>query len=120
LINPREFFIAGIALCWAEGFKNKHEYRLGFCNSDPDMIKFYLYWLNNSLGIKKENLVARLTLNVSCQNQVKEIEQYWSQVTSIPLSQFAKLILSAYTMGIIIEFFEYILKGVYIIYFKMD
>jgi hypothetical protein len=74
-------------------FKNKHEHRLGFCNSDPDMIKFYLYWLNNSLGIKKENLVARLTLNVSYQNQVKEIEQYW-----FPFESICKTVLSAYTI----------------------
>ena len=40
-LNNRELFIAGISLYWAEGFKNKHEKRLGFCNSDPKMIKFY-------------------------------------------------------------------------------
>ncbi|OGH18210.1 MAG: hypothetical protein A3F31_05215 [Candidatus Levybacteria bacterium RIFCSPHIGHO2_12_FULL_38_12] len=39
-LTRREFFIAGIALYWAEGFKNLHERRLGFCNSDPEMILF--------------------------------------------------------------------------------
>src|SRR3989344_24158 len=44
-LSSRDFLIAGVSLYWAEGFKNKHEHRLGFCNSDPSMIKFYIYWL---------------------------------------------------------------------------
>jgi hypothetical protein len=89
-LSNRDLFIAGIALYWAEGFKNKHEHRLGFCNSDPGMIKFYLRWLIEGLHVKKSDLVARLTLNSSYKEKTKEIESYWADVTEIPLNQFTK------------------------------
>jgi hypothetical protein len=89
-LDNRDFLIAGIALYWAEGFKNKHERRLGFCNSDPSMIKFYLYWLKSVLGVENKDLVARLALNVAYKEKARSIEQYWSQTTGIPLSQFSK------------------------------
>jgi hypothetical protein len=89
-LSGRELFIAGISLYWAEGFKNRHERRLGFCNSDPIMIKFYLHWLEKCLFIKKENLVARLTLNRVYESRTEELEKYWSIISGIPLSQFTK------------------------------
>lgn len=89
-LTQKEFFIAGIALYWAEGFKNKHEHRLGFCNSDPAMIKFYVTWLEKNLGINKKNLVIRLTLNQSYKDKAEEIQKYWSKIVKIPLRQFTK------------------------------
>lgn len=89
-LNSKELLIAGVALYWAEGFKNRHESRLGFCNTDPTMIKFYLHWLEKSFSIGKRDLVARLTLNTSYEKKTGEIERYWSELTGIPLSQFTK------------------------------
>lgn len=86
-LNERQFFIAGIALYWAEGFKKDH--RLGFASSDPDMIKFFLEWLNKC-GIKKEEIRLRLGINISYQDKTKQIEKYWSEITKIPLKQFNK------------------------------
>src|SRR6266567_5167104 len=78
ILNEKELFIAGIALYWAEGFKNRHEHRLGFCNSDPSMVKFYLHWLDKVLQVRGEDLVARLALNISYKEKANEIENYWS------------------------------------------
>ncbi len=89
-LTNRDMLIAGIALYWGEGFKNKHEHRLGFCNSDPEMIRFYIKWLEKSLEVKKENLIVRLTLNESYEKRTKEIEDYWSKITEIPKSGFSK------------------------------
>lgn len=89
-LTDREFFSAGIALYWGEGFKNKHEHRLGFCNSDPFMINFYIKWLEKFAQIKRDDLTARLTLNSSYKERSKEIEAYWSTLTGIPLSHFTK------------------------------
>ncbi|HXS14754.1 MAG TPA: hypothetical protein VN711_01385 [Candidatus Saccharimonadales bacterium] len=89
-LSQRELLVAGIALYWGEGFKNGHEHRLGFCNSDPDMMQFYILWLERSLGITKNDLIARLTLNSSYKVKTKEIEEYWANITKIPLSQFTK------------------------------
>ena len=89
-LNRRELFIAGVALYWAEGFKNKHEHRLGFCNSDPSMIKFYIAWLEKCLGINKDQITARLTLNYSYKNSVDKMQDFWAKTIGIPLSNFTK------------------------------
>ena len=89
-LSLRELFLTGIALYWAEGFKNKHEHRLGFCNSDPSMIKFYLNWLRTCLGVKQKDLVARLAINDSYIDKTSGIEKHWSNIANIPLSQFTK------------------------------
>lgn len=89
-LTPKELFIAGVCLYWAEGFNNKHERRLGFCNSNIKMIKLYLKWLKKSLHLKNEDIVARLTLNGIYKEKVRKIEDYWSRNTGIPLSQFTK------------------------------
>lgn len=90
VLNKRELFISGISLYWAEGFKNKHERRLGFCNSDPFMIKFYIYWLVKCLGVERNEIVARLTLNQIYKNSIGEMQDYWSKTTGIHLNQFTK------------------------------
>jgi len=87
-LNEREFFIAGVALYWAEGFKK--DSRLGFANSDPNMVKFFLKWLIESCGVPEKDVRLRVGLNVSHKNRVKEVEKYWSKLTGVPLSQFQK------------------------------
>ena len=87
-LTKKELFIAGIALYWAEGFKNKHEKRLGFCNSDPKMILFYLKWLKEALGVEVKNITARVSLNASYKDKESEIKNYWSKLTNIPSEQF--------------------------------
>lgn len=89
-LSERDFLITGIALYWAEGFKNKHEHRLGFCNSDPEMIIFYIKWLKLAFKINETDLIARLTLNESYKEKSSGIEAYWLEITKIPRSQFGK------------------------------
>ena len=87
-ISEREFFLVGVALYWSEGFKK--DSRLGFANSDPNMIKFFLYWLIKICGVPKESIRLRVGLNISHKNRIKEVENYWSKLTQIPISQFQK------------------------------
>lgn len=89
-LSSRDFLIAGASLYWAEGFKNKHEHRLGFCNSDPSMVKFYIHWLEKYLGINKNELIARLTLNYSYRYKINDMQNYWAKTIGIPLNQFTK------------------------------
>lgn len=86
-LNNREYFLSGVALYWAEGFKKDE--RLGFANSDPFMIKFFLKWLEQC-GIKKEDIRLRLGININSKDQTKIIVNYWSKLTKIPLSHFNK------------------------------
>ncbi|WP_406727185.1 hypothetical protein [Streptomyces sp. GD-15H] len=48
-MTSRELFLTGVALYWAEGTKDKphaRRERVAFVNSDPDMIRLFLAWLD--------------------------------------------------------------------------
>lgn len=89
-IGDKELFLLGLALYWAEGFKSKKEKQVGFCNSDPRMVKFILNWFKKSLNIPNEYFVLRAEFNISHKDRKEEIELYWSKLTGIPKAQFIK------------------------------
>jgi len=87
-LTERELFIAGVSLYWAEGFKK--DMRMGFANSDPEMIKFFIKWLRESLKIEVGDISLSVGLNISHKDRIGKIESYWSKQTGIPKSQFKK------------------------------
>ncbi len=87
-LNCREYFLVGCGLYWAEGFKK--DSRLGFANSDPEMIKFILNWLVNICRVPVDLIRLRVGVNISHQYRISEIEKKWSEITGISLSQFQK------------------------------
>lgn len=89
-MTDEEFFKAGLALYWAEGFKNISEGRIGFCNSDPRMITFMIAWFKKILNVPIEDFTLRAEFNIEHLARKDEIELYWSNLTKIPLSQFNK------------------------------
>lgn len=89
-LSGNEFFLTGLALYWAEGFKNKAEGRIGFSNSDARMIKFMLNWFQKILKITSQDFILRAEFNSSHVSRQEEIEDYWSKITSVPRLQFNK------------------------------
>lgn len=89
-LNAREFFLAGLSLYWAEGFKSLKEKRMGFCNSDPKMIRFMMKWFRKALKIKSEGFTLRTEFNESHKDRVGEIQKFWSKIANIPINQFEK------------------------------
>jgi len=87
-LSKRELFIAGIALYWGEGFKKDSQ--AGLANLDPKIINFYLKWLRECFGYKTEDLIVRISLNISHKSRVDEVTQYWSKVTGIDKKYFQK------------------------------
>ena len=58
-VSKRELWLIGTALYWAEGSKEKENnvgQGLTFCNSDSQMIKFYLRWLEEVLKVQEDNI----------------------------------------------------------------
>ena len=84
--TPRELFIAGFFLYWAEGGKTK-PYNITLSNTDPSMLRFYLKWVY-SLGVPKEKIKVRLQL-YSDMNIEKEI-QFWTKKLALKSAQFRK------------------------------
>jgi transcriptional regulator with XRE-family HTH domain len=87
-LSQRELFVAGIALYWGEGFKKDKQ--AGLANLDPNVMKFFLKWLKECFGYKNEDLIVRITLNISHKGRIEEITNYWSKLTGVPIQNFRK------------------------------
>lgn len=73
------------ALYWAEGTKNPRSC-LTFGNSDPNLVRFFLRLLRFSYDIDEKKF--RCTVQCRADQNTKQLEKYWSGLTTIPLSQF--------------------------------
>jgi|SRR3989344_6812246 len=92
-MSKRDIFISGVALYWAEGTKALSNEQTAFSNSSPKMIIFILEWFKEICGVSKDRFVIQIRINKIHKNRVKEVEQYWSQLTKLPMIQFTKTIL---------------------------
>jgi transposase-like protein len=88
-MTARDLFLLGIGLYWGEGYKSGNE-ECGFTNSNPDIVKTFIIWMNRVYEIPISNLIARVSVNATHRDRVETIENYWSTVTKISLSQFTK------------------------------
>ncbi len=89
ILNKRDIFMVGLGLYWGEGYK-KGSQEMGFTNSDPAMITFYIEWLTRIYKIKKIDLILRISINNQHVLRERKIINYWSKVTGIPATQFTK------------------------------
>ena len=74
-------------LFWAEGAKDLRHVR--FSNSDPKMIRVFLYLLRNNFNIDESKL--RVVLHLHEYHNEEEQKIFWSEITSIPLTKFNKV-----------------------------
>lgn len=72
-------------LYWGEGAKTGNS--VDFINSDPVMIKVYLWLFRNSFVINEDKLRVRLHLH-NYHNQAEMID-FWSGITAIPKNHFS-------------------------------
>lgn len=84
-LTPRELLITGVALYWGEGSKKSS---FSFINSDPAMIRIFLRWLSESMGVSAEDVIARVFINESQRSRHRAIESYWARELRIPRSRF--------------------------------
>ena len=89
-ISKRELFLIGIALYWAEGSKSLRSERFVFVNSDPGMVLVMIRWLQECMDVSIEDIVCRVGINEAHRTRIADVEQHWSDITGIPLSQFKK------------------------------
>ncbi|MFH9944917.1 helix-turn-helix domain-containing protein [Streptomyces murinus] len=89
-LSDRELFIAGVALYWAEGAKSKPHRRtevLQFINSDPNVIKLFLRWLD-LLGVTRDRLTLRVCIHETA--DIEAAEKYWADIVDIDASGFSR------------------------------
>ncbi|WP_432057469.1 hypothetical protein [Streptomyces sp. bgisy022] len=90
IMSERDLFIAGVALYWAEGAKDKPYDRrenVLFVNSDPGVIKLYLAWLL-MLGVERERISYRLMIHATA--DVEGAKRYWADLVGVDVSRFQK------------------------------
>ncbi len=89
-LSDRELFLTGVALYWAEGSKDKLYRRsavLQFINSDPNVIKLYLCWLE-LLEVPRERMHFRVSIHESA--NAAEAEEFWADLAGVDASTFHK------------------------------
>ncbi|MEU0085054.1 hypothetical protein [Streptomyces sp. NPDC006274] len=89
-LSDRELFIAGVALYWAEGAKDKPYRRcevLQFINSDPQVISLYLRWLE-LLGVTRDRMRFRVSIHESA--DVATAERFWAALADVDVSTFQR------------------------------
>ncbi|WP_406401780.1 hypothetical protein OH805_21925 [Streptomyces sp. NBC_00879] len=89
-LSDRELFLIGVGLYWAEGAKDKPYRRcevLQFINSDPNVIKLFLRWLE-LLGVTRERMRFRVSIHDSA--DVPEAERFWANLAGVDTSAFQR------------------------------
>lgn len=72
---------------WCEGASNR-DGRVNFTNSEPELVQLFLYLLRNSFDVDEDKFRAVMHLH-DYHDEGKQ-KRFWSEVTSIPESQFHK------------------------------
>jgi hypothetical protein len=89
-VTPRELFLAGVALYWAEGSKAKpwrRKARVIFINSDVTVLTVYLAWLQR-IGVGEDRLRFGLSIHESA--DVAAHEQWWQQQLALRPERFER------------------------------
>jgi transcriptional regulator with XRE-family HTH domain len=87
-VSNRELILIGTALYWAEGSKDKpyaRRERLVFINSDPDVIRVFLLWLD-LIGASPDLRRYRLSIHESA--DLEAAHEHWAAVTGVPVARF--------------------------------
>ncbi|MFJ6935634.1 hypothetical protein [Streptomyces sp. NPDC101132] len=89
-ITDRELLLLGTALYWAEGTKDKphaRRERVVFVNSDPDMIRTFLAWLN-LVGVPVDRLNCYVMIHETA--DIPTAERFWADLLGIDTSRLGK------------------------------
>jgi hypothetical protein len=90
MVNKKSAFaklICGI-LYLCEGAKYPSSKQMLFGSTDPRMIKTFLCLLRNNFPIDEKRIRCRIMHR--CDQDGKQLNKYWSNITRIPLRQFYK------------------------------
>lgn len=85
-LTQKQLEIAGLFLYWGEGSKSMKG-SVSINNTDPQVMKFVLYWLVKIMGAEKNRI--RVYLHLYSDMDINQSKDYWKSELGIPLSQFA-------------------------------
>ena len=85
-LSMQSLFVAGLMLYVAEGDK-KDRYHIGLANTDPEIIKFFIWWMEEYLSVPKERVRAQLHLYASMDIAAEKCIGEGRQVCQPPVLQ---------------------------------
>ena len=85
-MSTRDLFMVGLGLYIGEGVKSHSA--IGFANANPEVMHLIIRWLVEILDLPKSHI--RLRLHLYPDSVESKSLQYWSEMTTIPVSQFQK------------------------------
>lgn len=86
-IHEQALFVAGLMLYQAEGDK-RNDYHIGLANTDPEMIKFFIWWLEKFMHIPKKRMKGLLHLYENMDLSAEK--KFWILQTGFSRDQFYK------------------------------
>lgn len=86
-LSDRELFLSGLFLYWGEGNKSLQG-PLSVSNTDPQVLNFYLFWLEHTLRIPRKKI--KVYLHLYADMNVEESMMFWSKTLGVSMSNFIK------------------------------
>jgi hypothetical protein len=86
---------AGCMLFWAEGSKGRNS--VGFVNSDPAMIKFFVQFLRTCYAVTDSKITVTCNLFVDHETRQREIEDFWLQLVGVSRARLRKTTVNRYS-----------------------
>ncbi len=88
-INKNNAKLIASLLYWGEGTKYPHSTAVSFSNSDPLMIKTFIYFLRKGFSLDERKFKIHLQIHTT--HSRRSVFKFWSTLLKIPLTQFWKL-----------------------------
>lgn len=84
-LSAHPTWTAGVALCWAEGFKT--ERLVGMANSDEALLRFFMMWIRRYLD---DSASFRAKLNLHAANHEVQARAHWAAALGLDAADFSK------------------------------
>ena len=82
-------------LYWAEGTKCRNQVR--FCNSDPEMVRFFVCFLRRYFDLRAEEIRVTCHLYADHRERQREIERFWLKTLQLPETSLSKSLVNVYS-----------------------
>ncbi len=89
-VTHKSLFFIGLGLYLGEGNKSGNQFQ--FTNSNPDIVRLAILWLEKIFQINKKDIILNVIVNQIHRNRAEVIKKYWSRVTGVRVNQFNKTV----------------------------
>jgi transcriptional regulator with XRE-family HTH domain len=87
-LSNRELLMVGLGLHLGEGTKGGS--RVRFTNSNPAIVNLFQLWVRRVFHVSRGEICCRVMINEIHRHRIEKVQQEWSMILRIPLSQFQK------------------------------